>query len=172
VRVGDKQRAQDGVHDGVEGASGEGGEAERNQTDADKSLKRPVVAALGGVGCGNGSRVVHYRDRSISKIPRKGGICDSTVGIVRALITTETAYLHKLQVLLCSMPSKSEGRDRKGAEITYWFPEQTEATGAGSASSRRHGKRRPARRRHSSGGRAPGGRESAAAEMSARMKPL
>jgi hypothetical protein len=37
VRVGDKQRAQDGVHDGVEGASGEGGEAERNQTDADQS---------------------------------------------------------------------------------------------------------------------------------------
>lgn len=37
MRVGDKQRAQDGVHDGVEGASGEGGEAERDQANADQS---------------------------------------------------------------------------------------------------------------------------------------
>ena len=59
VRVGDDQRAQDGVHDGVEGTSGERSEGERDQADADQSLKRPVVAALGGVGFGNGSRVVH-----------------------------------------------------------------------------------------------------------------
>lgn len=39
VRVGDNQRAQDGVHDGVEGASGEGSEGERDQTDADQSEK-------------------------------------------------------------------------------------------------------------------------------------
>lgn len=45
-------------------------------------LKRPVVAALGGVGFGDGSRVVHYRDRLIQKISGEGGICDSTVGIV------------------------------------------------------------------------------------------
>ena len=59
------------------------------------------------------------------RLPDNGDICDSAVGIVRALITTETAYLHELQVLLYSIPPKSEGRDRKGAEITYWFPEQT-----------------------------------------------
>lgn len=37
VRVSDNQRAQDGVHDGVEGASGEGSEGERDQADADQS---------------------------------------------------------------------------------------------------------------------------------------
>lgn len=37
MRVGDNQRAQDGVHDGVEGSSGEGSEGERNQADTDQS---------------------------------------------------------------------------------------------------------------------------------------
>lgn len=39
-----------------------------------KPLKRPVVAALGGVGFGNGSRVVHYQDKLISKTSARVGI--------------------------------------------------------------------------------------------------
>jgi hypothetical protein len=38
VRVGDNQSAQDGVHDGVEGASGEGSDGEGNEADADQSV--------------------------------------------------------------------------------------------------------------------------------------
>lgn len=100
MRVCDKQSAQDGIHDRVEGASGEGSEGERDQADADQSgidvsrffppslpglpegvaevdivvrkrehkpLKIPVIAALGRVGCGNGSGVIHYWNRLISK---------------------------------------------------------------------------------------------------------
>lgn len=35
VGVGDQERAEDGIHDRVEGASGEGSDGEGNQTDAD-----------------------------------------------------------------------------------------------------------------------------------------
>jgi hypothetical protein len=38
VGVGDNQRAQDGVHDGVEGAGGEGSDGERDEADTDGSV--------------------------------------------------------------------------------------------------------------------------------------
>jgi hypothetical protein len=38
VGVGDDQRAQDGVHDGVEGAGGEGSDGERDEADTDGSI--------------------------------------------------------------------------------------------------------------------------------------
>lgn len=37
VGVGDKERAEDGVHDGVKRAGGEGGDSERDQADTDES---------------------------------------------------------------------------------------------------------------------------------------
>lgn len=51
MRVGDNQRAKDGVHDGVEGASGEGSEGERDQADADQSeidVSRGVSLRMAG----------------------------------------------------------------------------------------------------------------------------
>ena len=36
--VGDDQRAQDGVHDGVEGAGGERSDGERDEADGDQSV--------------------------------------------------------------------------------------------------------------------------------------
>lgn len=38
--VGDQERAENGVHDGVERAGGEGGDADGDQTDADGSRYR------------------------------------------------------------------------------------------------------------------------------------
>lgn len=37
MRVGDNQRAQDGIHDGVEGAGGKGSDGEGNQANGDQS---------------------------------------------------------------------------------------------------------------------------------------
>lgn len=38
MRVGNDERAQDGVHDGVEGASGEGSDGEGDEADGDQSV--------------------------------------------------------------------------------------------------------------------------------------
>lgn len=40
VRVDDKERAENSVHDGVEGAGGERSNGERDQTDGDESVER------------------------------------------------------------------------------------------------------------------------------------
>lgn len=42
VRVGDEESAKNGVHDRVEGAGGEGSNAERDQTDTDSTGDRDV----------------------------------------------------------------------------------------------------------------------------------
>jgi hypothetical protein len=55
VGVSDKERAQDGIHDGVEGAGGEGGDGEGDQADADKSkwaVSWITFAHGGAVGMG------------------------------------------------------------------------------------------------------------------------
>lgn len=38
MRVGNDERAQDGVHDGVEGAGGEGSDGEGDEADGDQSV--------------------------------------------------------------------------------------------------------------------------------------
>ena len=83
--VSDQERAENGVHDRVEGAGSERSDGEGNQTDThgagtklacqfpvfkvsallhsgcDEPLEGPVVATLGGVRLGNGNGIVHYR---------------------------------------------------------------------------------------------------------------
>lgn len=158
VRVGDNQRAQDGVHDGVEGASGEGSEGERDQADADQSeidvsrgfslrmpgaigrscihivvrgrehkpLKRPVVAALRGVGFGNGSRVVHYQDRLISKTSARVVLRFDGKHCLSAESNGDCISSHIAGgFVLNAIEKRGQGRNRKGAEITYWFPGQS-----------------------------------------------
>lgn len=87
--VGDQEGAKDGVHDRVEGASGEGSDGEGDQTDADGAVRMlvisesledcscvaalggdvplecPVVASLRGVRAGDGNGVVHYHGGSV-----------------------------------------------------------------------------------------------------------
>lgn len=59
VRVGDQEGAEDGVHDGVERAGGEGSNGERDQTHADSPEETLVSAVLHS-----------YRDRvtNLSKV--------------------------------------------------------------------------------------------------------
>lgn len=42
--VGDQEGAKDGVHDRVEGASGEGSDGEGDQTDADGAVRMLVIS--------------------------------------------------------------------------------------------------------------------------------
>lgn len=91
-----------------------------------KPLKRPVIAALGGVGFGNGSRVVHYRDRLTSKTSAtvvlrfNGRHCLSTESNGNCISSQIAGGF-----VLNAIEKRGEGRNRKGAEITYWFPGQS-----------------------------------------------
>lgn len=157
--VGDDQRAQDGVHDGVEGAGGERSNGEGNEADGDQSvvdvsssvslgwtprsarkrverrtvfscamvwyepLKSPVVAAVGGVGFGDGGRVVHCW---------KGQFQDSERGwfAIQPDIARDKADNSECldRWTASDFMLKAAGDDRFGerkADITYWYPRRS-----------------------------------------------
>lgn len=56
--VEEENTGEDSVGGGVERASGEGGDGQGDETGGDETIEGPVVGALGGVGLGDGGRVV------------------------------------------------------------------------------------------------------------------
>lgn len=58
VGVEEENAGEDGVGGRVERAGGEGGDGKRDKTSGDETLKGPVVGTVGGVGLGDGSRIV------------------------------------------------------------------------------------------------------------------
>lgn len=58
VGVEEENAAEDGVESRVERASGEGSDGQGDEAGGEETLECPVVGSVGGVGIGNGSRVV------------------------------------------------------------------------------------------------------------------
>lgn len=58
VRMQQQRAAQDGVHDGVVGAGGEGRDSQRHQAGGQDALKGPVVVAVARGRGRDGGRVV------------------------------------------------------------------------------------------------------------------
>lgn len=56
--VEEENTAEDGVESRVERSSGEGSDGQRDEAGGEETLEGPVVRAVGGVGLGDGSRVV------------------------------------------------------------------------------------------------------------------
>lgn len=58
MRVQQQRAAEDSVHDGVEGAGGEGSDGQRHQAGGQDALKGPVVVAVAWGRARDGGRVV------------------------------------------------------------------------------------------------------------------
>jgi hypothetical protein len=63
VGVEEEDTAEDGVESRVEGASSEGSDGQGDEAGGEETLEGPVVGTVGGVGLGDGSRVVDCRLR-------------------------------------------------------------------------------------------------------------
>ena len=58
--VEEENTAEDGVESRVERSSGEGSDGQRDEAGGEETLEGPVVGTVGGVGLGDGSRIVDY----------------------------------------------------------------------------------------------------------------
>jgi hypothetical protein len=56
--VEEENAAEDGVESRVKRASGEGSDGQRDEAGGEETLECPVVGSVGGIGIGDGSRVV------------------------------------------------------------------------------------------------------------------